>query len=477
MVHRDDADVTLLESRSPQLPSRLLARFAEASLSEVEAAVGRARKAQRQWHRMPATSRANTLGECAESLSQASAELIELGIAEIGKPRREMAAELARGIGILRYYAQSALDPDGQTYPSPEGVSVLLSWHRPRGVVGLITPWNFPVAIPLWKAAPALAYGNAVLLKPAPAATAMALKLAKVLEPKLPSGLFQIITGGVTAGKAVVEVADAISFTGSRAVGRSVVSAAAARGVPVQAEMGGQNPAIVLPDADLGWVAEVVAAAAMSYAGQKCTATSRIIVVGDPAPFTDALVAAVEALTYGDPSDEDVVVGPVIDDASRRAVLRAVEMARADGGQILTGGVTPDRVGYFVDPTLVRGIGADHHLAQEELFGPFALVLSSTDQDEAVRIANQSRYGLVASVFTRDLNAALTMVSQLRAGMVRINGPTTGVDLYAPFGGTKDSSYGTREQGKAALDFYTETQTVTLATASGHAGSSSKEGR
>jgi len=430
-------------------------------------AVSRGRVAQHRWQGMPATARAQALVECAELLSQASPELLELGIAEVGKPRREMAAELARGIGILRYYAQSTLDPDGQTYPSPAEPSLLLSWYRPRGVVGLITPWNFPVAIPLWKAGPALAYGNAVVLKPAPSATAVALRLATLLETALPPSLFQVIPGDAATGHALVGAADAISFTGSRAVGRLIIAAASTRGVPVQAEMGGQNPAIVLPDAEVERVAKVVASAAMSYAGQKCTATSRIIVVGDPAPFSDALVAAVQGLSQGDPSDEDVVLGPVIDERARQTVLRAVQTARVVGGQILTGGVAPDRDGYFVDATLVRGIGAEHDLAQEEIFGPFALLLPAPTEDDALRIANLSRYGLVASVFTRDINAALRMVPQLRTGMVRVNGSTTGVDLYAPFGGTKDSSYGPREQGKAAREFYAETQTVTIATADG----------
>lgn len=444
-----------------------MARFPETRRREVAVAVSRGRVAQQRWQGMPATARAQVLVECAELLSQASPELLELGIAEVGKPRREMAAEVARGIGILRYYAQSTLDPDGQTYPSPAEPSLLLSWYRPRGVVGLITPWNFPVAIPLWKAGPALAYGNAVVLKPAPSATAMALRLAALLETALPPGLFQVIPGGAATGHALVGAADAISFTGSRAVGRLVIAAASARGVPLQAEMGGQNPAIVLPDAEVERVAKVVASAAMSYAGQKCTATSRIIVVGDPTPFSDALVAAVQGLSQGDPSDEDVVVGPVIDERARQTVLHAVETARAVGGQILTGGVAPDREGYFVDATLVRGIGADHDLAQEEVFGPFALLLSAPTEEDAIRIANLSRYGLVASVFTRDISAALRTVPQLRTGMVRVNGATTGVDLYAPFGGTKDSSYGPREQGKAAREFYTETQTVTIATADG----------
>jgi alpha-ketoglutaric semialdehyde dehydrogenase len=245
-------------------------------------------------------------------------------------------------------------------------------------------------------------------------------------------------------------------------VGRQVAVAATGRGIPSQAEMGGLNASIVLADADPRRAATVIAGAAMGYAGQKCTATSRAIVVGEPGPFTEALVAAVEGLAIGDPAEEGTVVGPVITDQARRSVVEAAEQAVAGGGRLLTGGKAPDGPGWFVAPTLVGGLRPDARLAQEEVFGPIAVVLPVADEEEALRVANGVRYGLVASVFTRDLDRALRLAERLDTGLIRVNAPTSGVDFLAPFGGEKDSSYGPREQGKAARDLYTSTRTITI---------------
>jgi aldehyde dehydrogenase (NAD+) len=253
-----------------------------------------------------------------------------------------------------------------------------------------------------------------------------------------------------------------MSFTGSVTVGHQVAVAATERGIPSQAEMGGLNASIVLPDADPERAAKVIAGAAMGYAGQKCTATSRAIVVGDPGPFTEALVAAVQDLPVGDPAELGTVVGPLITDQARRHVVEAAEEAVADGGRLLTGGAAPDRTGWFVAPTLVDGIATDARLAQEEVFGPIAVLLGAADEEEALRIANGVRYGLVSSVFTGDLDRALRLADRLDTGLIRVNAPTSGVDYLAPFGGEKASSYGPREQGKAARDLYTSTRTITI---------------
>jgi aldehyde dehydrogenase (NAD+) len=319
------------------------------------------------------------------------------------------------------------------------------------------------VAIPLWKAAPSLAFGNAVLLKPAGSATGVGLLLHEIVAPHLPGDLFQVVLGDAVPGRALAghPGVAAVSFTGSVPAGRDVVTRVAGRGGRVQAEMGGQNASIVLADADFGRAATAIAYAAMGYAGQKCTATSRIL-VEDAAyeEFRAALVDTVGGLGVVGPGEDKTLVGPVISERARSSALAAVA---AGGGRVLTGGTALDAPGYYLAPTLVELAGPDGPLATEEVFAPVAALLRVRTPEAAVDVANGVRYGLVASVFTRDLGRALTLTEQLDAGMVRVNAPTSGVDFQAPFGGAKESSYGPREQGLAARDFYTETRTVTIA--------------
>lgn len=451
----------MVQSRSPQQPDDVVVSLVDTTADEVAAAVVAARKAQHDWVSGGAAARAAALSAAADAVAGAADELTALAVREVGKPVTEARGEVGRTVSILRYYAQQVFDPIGALH-QPSGSGLLFSTRRPRGVAGLITPWNFPLAIPMWKAAPALAFGNAVLLKPAPEATGSALRLVELVAASLPDGLFQVLAGDVDTGRALVAAADVVSFTGSVGAGRSVAAAATARGIPVQAEMGGQNPAIVLPDADIGRTATQIAAAAAGFAGQKCTATKRVIMVGDPAAFREALVAAFQALMVGDPADPTVTVGPVIDEAARDAVVAAAESATAAGGRVLTGGVASDRRGWFVAPTLVEGVPADHQLACDEVFGPIALLQTVDTPDRAVDLANSVEYGLAAAVYTADLAAALDISSRLAAGLIKVNTPTTGVDFYLPFGGEKSSSIGGREQGKAAQDFYTSTHTVAL---------------
>lgn len=446
----------IIESRSPQAPSDLVIEVPAAGADEVARAVERARPAQRGWA-ADAAARSAALAGAAERLAAAAGELAELVVREVGKPVTEARGEVARCVAILRYYAQQVFDPVGAVH-EPSSAGLLYTRRRPRGVAGLITPWNFPLAIPLWKAAPALAFGNAVVLKPAPEATACAMRLRELLAGLLPDGLFTVVPGDAEEGRALIANADLISFTGSVAVGSAVAVAATRQGIPGQAEMGGQNAAIVLPDADLERTAAQIAGAAMGYAGQKCTATKRVIAVGATAgDVREALVAAVQKLAVGDPADAGTAVGPVISESGRDAVLAAVD------GRVLTGGKALDRPGHYVAPTLVEGVPADHRLACDEVFGPICLLQHAADADAAVALANGVRYGLVSAVHTRDLDAALDVSARLDTGLVKVNAPTAGVDFYVPFGGEKDSSIGPREQGKAAHDFYTSTHTITLA--------------
>ena len=457
----------MISSSSPTQPKDLVVEVPESSAADVAAAFEAARTAQKAWASGPAAARATALAAAADAVAGAADELAELAVREVGKPLGEAKGEVARSVAILRYYAQQVFDPIWAVHePSAQGL--LFTRRRPLGVAGLITPWNFPLAIPLWKAAPALAFGNAVVLKPAPEATACALRLAELVAPCLPDGLLAVVPGDADAGQAVVAAADVVSFTGSVAAGNAVAVAATKRGVAVQAEMGGQNPAIVLPDADLDAAARQVAAAAFGFAGQKCTATKRVVVVGDAevaADFRGRLVAAAEAMVVGDPAEADVTVGPVVDEAARDRVVATAEDAVRSGGRVLTGGSAPDRDGWFVAPTLVEGVPADHTLACDEVFGPICLLQAAADLDEAIALANAVPHGLAAAVYTRDLATSLDAAQRLEAGLVKVNAPTSGVDFYLPFGGEKASSIGAREQGKAAQEFYTTTHTITVAPA------------
>jgi alpha-ketoglutaric semialdehyde dehydrogenase len=452
----------VISSFSPQQPKDLVVEVSAATRDDVRATYTRARTAQRAWGAAPAAARAAALTEAAAAVDAARSELADLVVREVGKPLAESRAEVARSVAILRYYAQQVFDPTGAMHePSAQGL--LFTQRRPRGVAGLITPWNFPLAIPLWKAAPALAFGNTVVLKPAPESTACALRLAELVSPALPADAFAVVPGDVETGQAVVEGADVVSFTGSTTGGRAVTTSAAERSIPVQAEMGGQNPAVVLPDADVDAAAQQMAAAAMGFAGQKCTATKRVVVVGAGDAIRDALVAAVEAMQVADPADDRTTVGPVISEQARQRVTSVARDAESVGGRVLTGGTDADLDGWFVKPTLVEGVPDGHALACEEVFGPICLLQSAADLDEGIRIANAVPHGLAAALYTKDLGTALEAAQRLEAGLVKVNAPTSGVDFYLPFGGEKASSFGSREQGKAAQQFYTSTHTVTLA--------------
>ncbi|MDP9867362.1 aldehyde dehydrogenase (NAD+) [Streptosporangium brasiliense] len=458
--------ISLIESRSPHAPADIVASFPAAGEAGVQAAVRLAQAVQHDWASRNAAARAAALARAADALEGAADELAALVVREVGKPITEARGEVARSVSILRYYSQQVFDPAGALH-EPSGAGLLFTRRRPLGVAGLITPWNFPLAIPLWKAAPALAFGNTVVLKPAPQALACALRLAELLD----LNEFQVVPGDAEEGAALVEAADVVSFTGSASVGALVRQAAVRRGVPVQAEMGGQNASIVLPDANLEAAAAQIAAAAMGFAGQKCTATKRIITVGNGEEVREAVLAAVAKLGFGDPSDPGTAVGPLIDEAARDRVVDAAADAVAAGGRVLTGGRAVHSLqegglgGWYVEPTVVDGLPADHRLACEEVFGPICVVQDAASVDEAVALANGVRYGLASAVYTSDLDRALDLSARLDTGLVKVNAPTSGVDFYLPFGGEKDSSYGGREQGKAAQEFYTSTHTITISPA------------
>lgn len=425
------------------------------------------RKVQAEWANDP-VARSSALLKLAKAFLANKELLVSSMIDEVKKPISEARGEFGRAVSILEYYAAAALDPDGTTIPTT-APNLILAMRRPHGIASLITPWNFPIAIPLWKAAPALAMGNAVALKPSEFATRTAQLIKNLVTENLPASIFELFPGDGQVGKSIVENGDVVSFTGSVRIGKEVVASAAARGIPVQAEMGGHNPAIIFPDADLDLLASQFPIAAFSYSGQKCTATRRVIVIGDQQrrdEVAERLVAATKALQLGAAADEKTFIAPLIHQVARENYEKAIERAKKVG-RVLTGGEVIDASLNLVAPTLTCDVPFDDELMCDEVFAPICHIARVDDVKAAVELANSVRYGLTGSIYTQDLAAALTVSRRLITGMVKVNAPTAGVDFHAPFGGTKDSSFGGREQGKAALEFYSRTQTVTVASGNG----------
>jgi len=454
-------DPTLV-SLNPASPGEVVAKAVPVTTEQADATIDAANSAQAKWAALPGPARAEFLYKWADQIQARSADMALIVAREVGKPIGEAKGEVGRCVAILRYYAGEAVRDIGQVIPGLTPGSLQYSLRSPLGVVGLITPWNFPVAIPLWKAAPALACGNTVVHKPAETSVLCATLLAETASAAgLPEGVFNVLLGdGPLIGESLFshKHIKAISFTGSAKVGSIVAERCAKRNLKFQTEMGGKNAGIVLPDADLKQAAALVAGGAMRFAGQKCTATSRVIVhqaVRDT--FQAELIAAIEALKVSDPLDAACAVGPVITETSLARITKALAHAGAPAykGSIPSGG-------YYVGPSLYVDVERDSILAKEELFGPVLALMVADDFDHAIDLANDVEFGLSASLFTKDIASALKYAARIEAGLVRVNADTTGVDPHAPFGGVKGSSSGTREQGPAAKDFYTEIKTVQI---------------
>lgn len=435
---------------------------------DVVSAVTSARGALDAWRRLSGPARADHLYRWAAAIADRQEEMAQAISREVGKPIGEARGEVGRCVAILRYFAGDAVRAIGDVIPAQTAASLQFTLREPLGVVALITPWNFPLAIPMWKTAPALAFGNVVVLKPSELAPHAAVLLGETaLAAGLPPGVFNIVLGaGSGVGRALIEAEGvrAVSFTGSARVGAQVAATAASRNIRYQTEMGGKNVAIVLPDADLVRAATLTAAGAMRYAGQKCTATSRVVVAREVEdPFYEALRDQIERLPLGPVGDPASAVGPLISDAARSNIARALEEHGAKPFMEMRIPKGDDFAnGYFMSPVVYRDVPVDAPLAREELFGPVLATFVARDVDEAIAMANSAKYGLSATIFTRDIRAALEYIDRIEAGLVRVNGDTTGVDPHAPFGGMKGSSSGSREQGPAAREFYTEIKTVQI---------------
>ncbi|GGV43181.1 putative aldehyde dehydrogenase [Streptomyces griseoflavus] len=464
-IHPGPMADSVVISRNPADPGDVLVELYGCSPDTAARAVQRAARAQAAWLAAGAAARSAALHRAGDALEAAYEELAGLLVREVGKPLTEAREELTRAVAIWRYYAQLPQDVPGAVHEPTFGPGLLLTRRRPHGVAGLITPWQFPLAAPSWKAAPALAAGNTVVLKPAPEATACALRLAEILGRALPADVLQLAPGGVEVGATLAGLADVVSFTGSRAVGTAVVRAAASRGVPVQADMSGYNTAVVLPDADVVRAAADIAVAIAGYAGQKRTATKRVIAVDSVLPkLREALRQALRALPARDPNATDSVCGPVISEMARDRVVHVTDSALALGADLLAGNARGGRreaPGWYVDPTLLENVPGHHDLNRREIHGPVAVLSGASDFDEAIRVAGSGRRGVVSSLHTSDLEKALSTVDRLNTAMMRVNAPTTGTEFLLPFEREKDPCR-VREKERATTDFYTSTRTVFL---------------
>ncbi|MDE3199028.1 MAG: aldehyde dehydrogenase family protein [Acidobacteriota bacterium] len=459
------------EDRNPANTDEVVAVFAKGTAADMDAAAAAAEAALPGWASMPAPARGNILYKAADILEKKFDQLAAEMTRDEGKTLPEAKGETRRAINIFRYFAGEGSRMDGVMVPSERERVHVFAVRKPIGVVGLITPWNFPIAIPAWKMAPALICGNTIVVKPASVSPLCAWRLVEALhEAGIPKGVVNFVAGsGGELGEAMVKAKPikAISFTGSNEIGHWLHTEASKRRLRLQLEMGGKNPTIVLADADFNSAVENVVNASFFSTGQKCTATSRAIVEdGIYDRFLDAVVERTRKLKVGDGMQPGIDIGPCVDKGQMETVLKYIEIGKKEcgapkvGGNRLTGGAYDK--GYFVEPTVFAGVEPEHTIAREEIFGPVLAIMRAKDFDDAMRIANDIPFGLSSSIQTTNLSRALDYVYRAEAGLLTINLPSAGVEYQLPFGGTKDSSFGPKEQGPAALDFYSDYKTVYL---------------
>ena len=452
---------------NPSDTSDVIGLYAQADAAQTEAAIAAAQAAFPAWASSTPQQRFDVLDAVGNELLARREEIGRLLSREEGKTLPEGMGETHRAAMIFKFFAAEALRCGGETVASVRpGVSVDVL-RQPVGVVGLIAPWNFPIAIPAWKIAPALAYGNTVVFKPAELVPGCGWTLADILSrTALPKGVFNLVMGaGSQVGQTLVDSprVKAISFTGSVGTGRRIIAACAARQAKVQAEMGGKNPLVVLDDADLDVAVNSAVQSAFFSTGQRCTASSRILVTeGIHDRFVEAVVAKLGTLKIDHALKAGTDIGPVVDQRQLEQNLRYVDIAQREGGTLAFGGDVVEREtkGFYQRPALITGTTNAMTISREEVFGPVANVVRVRDYDEALALANDTEFGLSAGICTLSLKHASHFKLHAQAGMVMVNLPTAGVDYHVPFGGTKGSSYGPREQGAHAREFYTTVKTA-----------------
>lgn len=459
----------LVASTNPADRHEVVGYLPMSNKADLDQAVEAARVAQDGWRRLSGTARGEYLYKTANILERRLNEIAEVMTREMGKTLPEAKGETARGVAILRYYAGEGMRKIGDVIPASDSEALMYSTRVPLGVVGVISPWNFPVAIPIWKMAPALVFGNTVVLKPAAEVGVTTVKIFECFaEAGLPAGVVNLICGsGAIIGQGLAEHKDVkgISFTGSNEVGKKVGLAAFMRGAKYQLEMGGKNPIIIAADADLDLAVDATISGGLKSTGQKCTATSRVIVVRDVyEAFKEKLVTKVKALKVGNGMEGDTWLGPCASERQMTTVLSYIDKGKQEGATLLCGGDRPVdgqlKDGFYVTPTVFEGVTSEMSISQEEIFGPVLALIQVDTIDEAIKMANDVEFGLSASMYTQNIGNALSFIHDMEAGLVRVNYETAGVELQAPFGGMKQSSSHSREQGQAAIEFYTSIKTV-----------------
>lgn len=457
----------LVRNINPADTSDVIAEFPAATAADTRLAIEAAQAAFPAWRKTPGPERGRVIWRATEIARRRLDEIARTMTREEGKILKEAKGETLKGLSLLEYYAGAGFRTGGKTLPSEARDTFTYTLRQPLGVVGLIAPWNFPWAIPVWKSAPALVAGNTVVFKPAVLTPATAALLAEIYEEAgLPPGVFNMVVGsGSEVGEVIVNSPEvrAVSFTGSNAVGNELYVKAASRGIKVTCEMGGKNAVIVMPDADLEKAALAIHGGAFGSTGQRCTATSRVIAVGQvKEELMERLVDKARRIKVGPGLDETVDMGPAVDEKQFKTDLDYIKIGQNEGARLVLGGGRPSGLdqGYFVEPTIFDEVTPEMRLFKEEVFGPVLSVTRANNLEEALRYANSVEFGLTTSIFTQDIDFIMRFIDEVETGMVHINEPTVGGEAQLPFGGIKATGVGDREMAEEGLNFFTELKTV-----------------
>jgi aldehyde dehydrogenase (NAD+) len=462
----------LFKDINPADTRDVIGLFPDSTREDAKEAIDSAKEAQKSWADLPAPQRGKILLKASILLEENVEELVNLLTREEGKTLKESKGEVTRAIEVFRFFASLGYRLKGETIPSAESRTFIYTIKEPIGVASIITPWNFPIAIPAWKIAPALIAGNSVVFKPSPLTPLIGQRLVEILEKAgLPKGVINLVQGGAEVGREMTtnDDVDVVSFTGSYAVGSEIWRSCSKthKMIRYQLEMGGKNPLVILRDADLAKAVEIAVKGAFGVTGQACTASSRILVEDEIYDrFLEAFINRASSLRVGN-GLKDVDMGPVVSEQQLNKDMKYIRIGKEEGAKLVLGGERLDqdeyKYGYFLQPTIFAEMTKDMRIAKEEIFGPIAGVMRVKDLDEAIEVANSVDYGLCASICTSNLTAAHEFVNRVEAGVIKVNKPTIGLELQAPFGGYKNSSSLTfKEQGEVAIEIYTKQKTVYL---------------